>query len=74
MSPSLNDFSRLELETLLSALASYSVDLKNKIELCDDYDLPREVFADELERVNLIVVQTINAKVEVVTRERIQSN
>ena len=70
----LTDFCIPELNALITALASYQVDLMNKIEIAETYEIPHEAHKEELERVILLVTQTLNAKAKVIEREIIYSN
>lgn len=71
----LTDFSSGELQTLLNALASQAVDLKNKIEIQKQYDIDLGIdYEEELSVNQMLVVQVINAKVEVRSREIVDEN
>jgi hypothetical protein len=74
MSVNLNEFSSAELTTLLDALAMYQDDIQGKIEQCDKWGIDRPGHTEELERVNLLVVQVMNAKAGVKSMEVIKSN
>lgn len=70
----LTDFSSQELGTLITALASYQVDLQNKIDLCERYEIDHPGHTEELERVHLLVTQALSAKAKVMTNEIIANN
>lgn len=60
----LTDFTKAELQTMLDALAVYEAHLKAN----------RKRNPKERERIQLLVTQVINAKVEVRMRERVTLN
>lgn len=74
-SANLNEFPIEALNTLLNALGTYQVDLENKIKIQEKYQIYMGLnYRDELDNIHLLVTQAINAKVEVRTRERMESN
>lgn len=74
MDPKLTDFDISTLNTLLTALGSYQVDLQNSIEIADKYNLSHDAHSQELERVHLLVTQTIAAKAKLIAEEIVNSN